>query len=255
MLDPAAGALQSGRDYFSCIMNCAVPGSRRVRHLSLCHRLGCKINKKENKRPESCTSEQTSVCLYAARFAANYNKSRFQLCLPLTSHHGTMSVWLFSSRSAAQRSAPAEHLFYKYSSSVVHETCSLQGDQPGQVPNSLQAHSHYVLSDCAKTQLLLQLPEENEATLRPAVFVLARGLVFCDLHAAYSYGDTMHGVGRMPAGLSATRSTATELTAMYFQHGRITPTIYCDILSGCSPSRQIVDTHIRISILQTLSWR
>lgn len=31
-----------GTNLISCIMNCTLPGSRRVRHLSLCHRLGYK---------------------------------------------------------------------------------------------------------------------------------------------------------------------------------------------------------------------
>lgn len=50
---------------------------------------------------------------------------------------------------------------------------------------------------------------------------------------------------------SATRFTATELKAIFFQCRRITSTIYCSILLECSLSRQMLATRIQAHFTDT----
>lgn len=137
----------------------------------------------------------------------------FNYASPLHATMGPCRCGFFLSLCCSHhRSAPAQHfqlvpLLLVLCSPCHHFVklipCREAAHQPGQVPNSPQAHSHYVLSDCANSTAAATA-RKNKATLLPAVLVLARLLVlFCFsiyTQPAYSYGDTMHGVGTKYAG-------------------------------------------------------
>jgi hypothetical protein len=161
----------------------------------------------------------------------------------------------FPSRSAAQRSAPAERfktstvfILFSPRNLLCRETNRVRSRAaPKPTPIMCSAIVQNSTAATAREQRGNPPPFSVHASSRPSFFPSTL--------PAYSYGDTMHGVGRMPAGLSAARFTAIKSMAIYFQYRRIASTIYCNILSEGSPSRQIVETRIRIIILQTPSWR
>lgn len=131
-----------------------------------------------NKRPESCTLEQTFVCFSQLVLQPITSNPGFNYASPLhTSHHEAMSVWLFPLALLLNAQLQPNVLkLVQYSSFLVHETCSA-GRPTGSGPEQPPSPPPLCAQRLCKTQPL-QLPENNEATLRPAVFMLARGLVF-----------------------------------------------------------------------------